>query len=102
MIKSDVPGANTMMRKTPVASDNVPTQEMISDDQKFTSGQFEATINHMYNTGGPGIFGNEGLDLDNIDPQMFKHDLKIESKLIVADLCLNSTNQSQVHQYDTE
>ena len=32
MIKSDVPGANTMMRKTPVASDNVPTQEIISDD----------------------------------------------------------------------
>ena len=45
----------------------------------------------MYNTGGPYIFGNEGLDFDSIDPQVFQHDLKIESKMIVNDLCLNST-----------
>ena len=51
----------------------------------------------MYNTGGPYIFGNEGLDLDGIDPQVFQHDLNIESKMIVNDLCLNSTVQSQIH-----
>ena len=50
----------------------------------------------MYNTGSPYIFGNEGLDLDRIDPQVFQHDLNIESKMIVNDLCLNSTVQSQM------
>ena len=93
-------GNPTMLRQTPVPNSESNTKEqqmeIISDQLKAPSGQFEAAVSNLYNTGGPAIFGTQGLDLDNIDPQVFQQDLKIESKMIVNDLCLNSTFQSHL------
>ena len=99
-----------MMRRTPIPASSEAylahgqQTEIVSDEQGVASAeQFEAAIGHMYNTGGPMLFGNEGLNLDGIDPQVFQHDLQvIESKTIVNDLCLNSTYQSQLRPSDQE
>ena len=77
MVKLDVPGAVTMMRKTPILpSEAQQAHDIVSDEQKIdASGQkFEDAANHIYNnTGGPEIFNNDfvGLNqqyLDNVDP----------------------------------